>query len=192
MGEQTSKLKPIEILTKYLIFPMIVTIIGGIAVYYYTQRNTDINESLNMSEINIPDEAISFNGSYYKVFDTTLSWYAARNYAESLGGHLATITSREEQLFIESLIQDGDKDEYWLGGTNGGREGEWAWVTGERFTSETFQNWAPGEPNNQGGIEHYLIIINTWHPNLFGFWNDGTVEGSGNIGFIVEWNLSSQ
>ena len=139
----------------------------------------------NPDTTTIPDEAEMFNGSYYKVYNTIMSWHEAKEYAEALGGHLATINSQDEQSFIESLIQGEYKQEYWLGGTDEVQEGEWVWVTGEPFT---FTNWASGEPNNSGGIEHYLIIINTWsNLNLFGLWNDGTADGSNSIGFIVEW-----
>ena len=81
-------------------------------------------------------------------------------------GHLATITSEAEQLFLEDLY-DGEKT--WIGLTDdpafGGMESEgqpnpqvdgWVWVTGEEVT---FTNWfAAGVPNNQNGSEHYVTM----------------------------------
>lgn len=53
-----------------------------------------------MLESSIPDDAVMFNGSNYKIFDDIMTWYEANEFAESLGGHLATITSNEEQQFL--------------------------------------------------------------------------------------------
>ena len=35
-----------------------------------------------------------------------MTWTEAKAYCESLGGHLATITSAGEQAFIESIINN--------------------------------------------------------------------------------------
>ena len=43
------------------------------------------------------------NDHRYQVFDTSMRWTEAEEYCESLGGHLVTITSEEEQKFIECL-----------------------------------------------------------------------------------------
>ena len=72
----------------------------------------------------------NFNGRAYAVYDVSMTWHEAKAYCESLGGHLATITSAEEQLFVQSLIEDGSMNQYWLGATettgtiggNGGSE----------------------------------------------------------------------
>lgn len=45
-------------------------------------------------------EITSDNGHRYQLFDTSMSWNEAEAYCESLGGHLATITSVEEQQYI--------------------------------------------------------------------------------------------
>ena len=126
-------------------------------------------------------EKITFNGRQYQVFDAGMSWTEAKAYCESLGGYLATITDSAEQRFIESLLMNGGKDTYWLGGyrVNGNN---FAWITGEPMA---YTNWDPEEPNNYTGDENYIVI------NWIGGWNDlydGGFGGYGSeMGFICEW-----
>lgn len=108
------------------------------------------------------------NGNFYgQVFTPSITreWADSKLDAEShvfLGtrGHLATITSLGEQLFIEDFY-DGQKS--WIGLTDdpafGGSESSllpdptkdgWVWVTGEAVS---FTNWfAVGEPNGSGNF----------------------------------------
>lgn len=53
--------------------------------------------------LNIPADAIEFNGHYYKVYDERYTWTEAQELCKELGGHLVVITSKEEQQFIESI-----------------------------------------------------------------------------------------
>lgn len=63
-----------------------------------------------------------------------------------MGGHLATITSLEEQRFIEFLLSIyGKQNDYFLGAKYEERERKFKWVTEEPFV---FYNWDTGEPNN--------------------------------------------
>lgn len=45
-----------------------------------------------------------FGSHRYEVFTDSKTWYDAEAYCESLGGHLVTINSAEEQEFIEQLL----------------------------------------------------------------------------------------
>jgi hypothetical protein len=67
-----------------------------------------------------------------------------------------------EDRFVFSLIQEDERffrEEHgpWIGGiqVNANREpdGNWRWVTGERFV---YTNWQSGEPNNSGGGDPML------------------------------------
>ncbi len=144
----------------------------------------------------------TFNGHSYRRFDEGLTWTEAKARCESLGGHLATITSQAEQTFLEGLIQDGTKYHYWLGGTDEQREGTFAWVTGEPFQ---FTHWDQNEPNDYSGAGgedyvHMLRVPNYGQPgSAFGRWNDTTVDCGGiqeqrdyfNVkltGYICEWD----
>jgi len=156
-----------------------------------------------------PEDAIYFNGSAYKVFDIGMTWYEAKAYCENLGGHLVTITSQEEQEYIEGLIANHNRNFYWLGGTDVTHEGQWEWVTGETFE---YSNWDYGEPYNAGGNDYYLHIYRVPNPHVDAFhgegssaagkWNDASYNVYFNeyevdffsldaTGFICEWSSIS-
>ncbi len=80
------------------------------------------------------------NQHLYQRFDGGLRWHDARDFCALLGGHLATISTAQEDEFLYTNFGYG-----WLGATDEQEEGVWRWVTGEPWG---YQNWAPGEPNN--------------------------------------------
>ena len=111
-----------------------------------------------------------FNGHTYTAFDTSLTWKEAEKFCKTMGGHLATVTSEQEQKVIESIIKDGKKDQYWLGGSDEKKEREWTWVTGEPFTY-----WANliSFDNSHGGEDFLQIQTNNFgNRDKFGYWND--------------------
>lgn len=81
----------------------------------------------------------SKTGNQYAVFDPpkNISWEEAKANCESYGGHLVTITSEEEQEFINDLVQKGEKYMYWIGGSK--TSGSWQWCTGEPFDFQNFE-----------------------------------------------------
>lgn len=114
-------------------------------------------------------DKVEFNGHYYQVFDEGLDWFEAKSKCEELGGHLVTITSQEEQDFVNDYVKNGNRINYWLGATDEKVEGEWEWVSGESFE---YENWHSGEPSNseyiENEFENYLIL---W-ADLNCVWND--------------------
>ena len=124
----------------------------------------------------------------YEVVNQALSWTDAKAAAERAGGHLAVITSAEEQRTIEALVtSNGTRNVYWIGGYCES-DRVWKWVTGERMS---YTNWGPGEPNNNGGNEIRMSFTRqpfTFQGNriLFGQWVD-EVNGRSN-GYIIEYN----
>lgn len=97
-------------------------------------------------------------------------------YCEAMGGHLATITSQEEQDIIEENIEKYAKYErYWIGGTL--ENNQWVWLTGEAME---YSNWGSGEPNGSG---EYMDI----YPN--GIWDDTHGQNNKVKGYICEWDL---
>jgi len=139
----------------------------------------------------------SANGHYYEVVDhgSNITWNAAKTAAEAstfngLSGYLASITTREENDFIDSKAGVNA----WLGGTDSAAEGCWKWSggpdDGKIFTNDggvdncdvdigytvyelpnggSFGDgefgWNTNEPNNSGQ-EHHLHIKSN------GTWND--------------------
>jgi hypothetical protein len=137
------------------------------------------------------------NGNCYdriEVEGPGINWEDAKTAAESrlfqgVNGHLATVTSQEENDFIVNNLGGPDAvRSHWLGGFQlpGSQEpdGGWQWVTGEPFV---FTNWAPAEPNNAGGNED---AIGFHGPPLSGLWNDGS-KNVEDLGYIVEYPVAS-
>jgi hypothetical protein len=126
-----------------------------------------------------------------------LTWDNAKNTAGSLSylglnGHLATITSQNENDFVTNNL--GSINGYWLGGyqPTGSTEpdGGWEWITGEVWN---YTNWYTSEPNNNYGGEwggppagsvenalHYVIRNSSF------VWND-FAEDALAPGYIVEY-----
>lgn len=108
--------------------------------------------------------------------------------------HLATITSQEEQNFIQSVLLSGLSGQYWLGGEQVpnnelDNDASWYWVNNEGMfwdngpISGMYANWAAGEPNDNygAGSEQYLAMWSSYEWR----WNDE--QNLGNIsGYIAE------
>lgn len=133
----------------------------------------------------LPIKTVVSKGHIYELYDKPTSWETAKLVCENKGGHLATITSSEEQKVIESLIRYGKRTFYNVGATNLENINEWKWVTGE---SMSYTNWAIGEPNNVANIERYLSVFN--NENYLAQWNDTTNASTSGVsnGFICEYD----
>ena len=102
-------------------------------------------------------------------------------------GHLATITSKEEEALIVELLEQSGINIAWLGANNRNSSGGFRWITDEEFE---FATWGIGEPNNTNGQEHCLTLINS--PTQGWIWNDAPDNGHDfyelkEIGFVCEW-----
>ena len=123
------------------------------------------------------------NGEHqYKIFYDTLTWEEAKAACEAKGGHLATITSEEEQQKL-NLYNAGNHN-LWIGGCKNA-EGQWCWVTGEPWE---YENWGDGEPNNYSNVVEGENCVAMWPEK----WND---LANGNIyeqsGYICEWEATN-
>lgn len=126
----------------------------------------------------IPDDAVIFNGHYYKIYSDRASWSEAKQKCESLGGYLATITSQEEQSFIETLNSSNKR--LWIGAYRDSNF-NWQWVTNENWS---YTNWGEGEPNNSSNVVSNENCVAIW-PNT---WNDLNNDNkSEQSGYICEW-----
>ena len=123
-----------------------------------------------------------FNGHKYELYSANLTWLEAKANAESLGGHLVTVTSAEEQNAVVGLDNNEIEANYWLGGTDENIEGQWEWITGEEWD---YDNWLGGQPDNYTLVdpsgENYLMIYFGKYDHK---WNDSTYYADG---FIVEY-----
>jgi formylglycine-generating enzyme required for sulfatase activity len=105
--------------------------------------------------------------------------------ADSVPGHLATITSSQEASYLRGFIDAQPHDDVvvdmLLGGSDLQVEGTWQWVTKERWN---YTNWHPGEPNNlvrdefpKG--ENYLSYVIRWNHE----WVDVPYGGTWSSGY---------
>jgi len=136
-------------------------------------------------------EEVTFNGHTYQRIDIETSWTSAKSYCENIGGHLATVTSQQEDDFIYSVLVKPGKNNAWLGASDEAREGDWKWVTGEMWT---YKNWDTNQPDNYLGAEHYLHMYHSTYPIALypSTWNDTLIDGRNAIGsFICEWDTDT-
>ncbi|CCO24617.1 lectin-like protein [Maridesulfovibrio hydrothermalis] len=140
----------------------------------------------------IPAIASTFtfgNSEYILVQTSGISWDEARIAAEAAGGHLATITSIEENNFFKSNVFKDANKAYWLGAYQTGDEdrqnptANWQWITGEEWT---YTDWSSVEPNNAGMDEAHLSADSRYQFS----WNDedSAVQRMIN-GYVVEKQL---
>ena len=117
----------------------------------------------------------------YKIFYDTLTWEEAKAVCEAKGGHLATITSEEEQQKL-NLYNAGNHN-LWIGGYKNA-DGQWCWVNGEPWT---YENWGDGEPNNSSNVVAGESCVAMWPEKWNDLANSNTYEQSG---YICEWEAS--
>jgi hypothetical protein len=146
------------------------------------------------------------NGHYYDAiaFPSGITWNDAKTVAENstylgMNGHLATVTSADENSFIVNNLGGASAvNRFFLGGFQpaGSPEpaGNWQWITGETWS---FTNWDPSEPNNtySGGAIFDSQVTSTSEEVLHfyhnqGQWNDVPLM-SGWGGLIVEYEPTS-
>ncbi len=122
----------------------------------------------------------------YQIFKGVHTWVEAKAFCEVLGGHLATITSEEENQFVHGFMIDSGFFTAYFGLSDEKRVGDWIWVTGEPFV---YSNWDSGEPsrsaNERYGMYFYKHLQGTWNDSHF-YENDEVDPG---CSYICEWEL---
>ena len=138
----------------------------------------DTSITVSADDCIIPNNAKEFNGHYYCIYNDSVNWDTAKIQCETLGGHLATITSSEEQSFIESINSNNRR--LWIGGYRDDNY-NWYWVTGEPWG---YTNWDDGEPNNSSNVISNEKCVAVWPK----YWNDLNNRSREQSGFICEWD----
>ena len=137
------------------------------------------------------------NGHVYEVVPLAgESWSDANAAAEAstyqgAPGHLVSITSPEEQAFVEGLVADLEKSAY-IGLTDQASEGAFVWTSGE---ATGFLNWAGGEPNDFYDEDCASMFGgSTPVETRRGRWNDVECDGSASYtaqffdAYVVEYD----
>ncbi|MCP5524142.1 MAG: hypothetical protein H7A46_21600 [Verrucomicrobiales bacterium] len=153
------------------------------------------------------------NGHFYRVVAAPQIAWADANAAASVAlrcgqpAHLATITSFDEDAFIESIrlaapFLTGLTTECWVGVSDPGSATPadgWQWVNGEGPISganrgPTYANWLQTfsfEPSGDGAFLG-VGLYNFWGPSptsLFGWNDEGNLRLIG--GYVLEWDVDA-
>jgi|TARA_Y100001951_G_scaffold89231_1_gene81454 hypothetical protein len=118
--------------------------------------------TINAHEPTIVIEGKAVSG--FSFVSGNFTWQDAKKDAEAKGGHLATVTSPEEQQRLESVISGKNRDA-WIGAEE--KNGHWQWVTGEVWCYDNFDDYEP----NGGNLENHINIWGT-STGTVGRWND--------------------
>lgn len=136
---------------------------------------------------NVLDGAIEWKGHYYKPFKMQLTWYDAKAFCESMGGHLVTAETPEENEILKRILWKSESNrykQYWYGGFFTDNSG-WIWVTGSSINySDWFSsaNWNKSSP--------------LWNPEVaISVWCDDNPQWSTSARFVkycpfCEWDSS--
>ncbi|MBR7164486.1 MAG: VWA domain-containing protein [Clostridia bacterium] len=138
------------------------------------------------------------HNSRYEVIKADISWEDANRACINKGGHLATITSKEEEDKIIAVAEKSGIGRLWIGGYTTNNQYDEAvghWVMGEPFV---YQNWfSEDEPsrfdNADDEAEFYLML---WKIDGRWSWNDqrndlinspfaSTYQGK--MGYVIEY-----
>jgi len=146
-----------------------------------TQGNPAIVRRRKMPLPAAKDVSREFGGHRYRFVATPKNWSEAEAFAKQEGGHLAVITGKEEQAFMESLLREaagGTIPPTWMGLLKK-NDSDWEWVNGE---PTSFLFWREGEPNNARGTQDraHLGFLGD------GRWNDN--QGDSPMYFVIEFS----
>ena len=133
-----------------------------------------------------PNAVLTFAGHRYQLVPEKLKWDAAKAKAESMGGHLATITTKEENDWVWGSIMsklkktaaDPTGDRCFIGAIQRkAPDGPWEWITGEPFSLQTWMGRFPDDKNNSGKVA--TLQSKSW---------DDVAQSYEALSFLVEWD----
>lgn len=135
-----------------------------------SQMNSMQKEMDIMKERNVCPQAWHvFKESCYFFGTSTLTWTEAKNVCKFQGAYLVEHNSLEEVYHLTKVLTSSGKWtqtlEYWTGGTDILKEGNWKWSYSG--TTVNFYHWHPNQPDNHGNED-----CMTSQPNADGLWND--------------------
>lgn len=156
-----------------------------------TPRESPTNSELDPTSLlaqvpyGVPADAVRLNGHSYKFFPKGFPFSAAARICQQMGGHLVSVESQEELVFIARFAEVNPYkcDQFWVNATDDLKEGEWRTFEGQRLT---YLPWGQNEPSNtagDGGQEHYASISRSTH------WQLNDTQGVyRSYGYICEWD----
>ena len=108
--------------------------------------------SCNNEEIDGFTYAGTYSGKSYYISNSAATWNEAELLCNSLGGHLPSISSQQENDFINSFCSDNP---LWIGLSDQDNEGQWAWTNGSQFV---YDNWLNNQPDDGGSGQDQVVM----------------------------------
>ena len=137
-----------------------------------------------------PPDAVKVGDRWYKFYADPTRWHLASTICEKLGGSLAIVDSpaKNDAVARLALAQAGKSElvNFWVGGSDEEKEGEFHWADGALVGKNGFANWRPGEPNNINGTQDWIqVIVRLEQGQVKIEWDD---QAEGDLPFVCEWD----
>lgn len=94
------------------------------------------------------------DGHYYALTPYHMTWPEAEATARRLGGHLATIRSKEQEQWLATLF--GRSGWIWVGYKRESPNGPWSWISGEHTEPPL---WEPNRPESDPNRYFGVLIL---------------------------------
>ena len=98
----------------------------------YVARPNYQDRSVTVADIGRADAIKTTEDSIYTLFDMSITYDEAESVCKLMGGHLAVITSEQEQEIINEITQNGSYDKYYIG-LSDKESGVYRWANGEEY-----------------------------------------------------------
>ena len=168
------------------------------SIVRYSYSTGYSNVSFDAAVIENDYLSMSLNNHVYRIFPRGMRWTNAKEYCESLGGHLVTISSREERDLVMRLCIRANEilayawPTFWTGGEKvgyGSTVNRWRWITGESFTETVSEDISRLAEDGVRDIATETRYSERYYRNL-GMNTGGALIPRYSIapyGFICEW-----
>ena len=162
---------------------------GGSPAVSDTQATPDAQATPDPQATPAPVESAAPVEHSYQVFKEDISWSAAQQKCEALGGHLVVINDEDELNEVISMAEQNGISRVWIGLRR--QNGQESWVNGQ----DGFVRWAKGEPSyvdvNDQVSEDYVMLWNNngwaYNDNRNDPCSDYPAFYSGTMGYICEF-----
>lgn len=168
------------------------------AIVRYSYNTGYGSVSINVAVMETDYLSLSLNNHVYRIYPRGMRWDNAREYCESLGGHLVTVSSSEELALVTELCTRAHNvlgyywSAFWAGGEKigyGNTSNRWKWITDEPFTQTVsgdvtnFDSYASEEEIRTRSVAE------RYYRNLVVRTNGELTPGASIVpyGFICEW-----
>lgn len=147
------------------------------------------------------EQTVEYNGHFYQVVTTQVTWSAANLLAQARGGYLVHINDAAENEFVSGLVDalhgwssvpmgTVPWQYVWIGATDRSVEGTWRW-TDNSLLSSGFQQWWAAQPDDAAPGEDFAAMAGG---NTLFYFNDVQVypwfdlASSVMLSYVVEYD----